>query len=129
MTLLYWIPALLYMAGIFVASSIPDVGPLPAEISDKSAHSLAYCGLAIVVLYALARGKAAAATIARAALAAAIASAYGVTDEWHQSFVPGRTADLADLQADAIGAALGAALAWGVASLRHRMRSSDGRKR
>lgn len=31
---------------------------------------------------------------------------YGITDEWHQSFVPGRTPDLLDLRNDAIGAAL-----------------------
>ncbi|GAB0056414.1 hypothetical protein SIID45300_00721 [Candidatus Magnetaquicoccaceae bacterium FCR-1] len=31
---------------------------------------------------------------------------YGVTDEWHQLFVPGRYADLLDLLADATGAAL-----------------------
>ena len=32
-----------------------------------------------------------------------------VTDEWHQSFVPGRTADPMDVVADVAGAALGAA--------------------
>ena len=33
-------------------------------------------------------------------------SFYGATDEWHQSFVPGRDADVRDLVADAVGAAL-----------------------
>jgi VanZ family protein len=117
---LYWIPALVYMAGIYFVSSIPDVGPLPGDVSDKSAHTLAYAGLAVVVLYALARGQAAAATIGRAALAFVIASAYGMTDEWHQSFVPGRTADWADVRADAVGAALGALLAWAAAAVRER---------
>jgi VanZ family protein len=32
---------------------------------------------------------------------------YAVSDEWHQSFVPGRTASLADLAADAVGLFLG----------------------
>lgn len=31
---------------------------------------------------------------------------YGVTDEFHQSFVPGRTPDVKDLRNDGIGAAL-----------------------
>jgi hypothetical protein len=35
----------------------------------------------------------------------AIAVLYGATDEWHQSYVPGRTASLADWATDAIGAA------------------------
>ena len=30
---------------------------------------------------------------------------YGVSDEWHQSFVPGRTAEWGDVRANAIGAA------------------------
>jgi len=33
---------------------------------------------------------------------------YGITDEFHQSFVPGRSADLTDLMADTIGGAVGA---------------------
>lgn len=31
---------------------------------------------------------------------------YGITDEWHQSFVPGRSPDWHDLRNDTIGAAL-----------------------
>ena len=34
---------------------------------------------------------------------------FGLSDEWHQSFVPGRMADGWDLLADAAGALLGAA--------------------
>ena len=40
-----------------------------------------------------------------------ITSACGVFDEWHQSFVPGRYASLADVMLDAVGAALGIWLA------------------
>jgi VanZ family protein len=51
-----------------------------------------------------------------AALAAAITIVYGVTDEFHQSFVPGRSADAYDLAADAAGAlaGTGACWAWGI---------------
>lgn len=46
---------------------------------------------------------------ARAAwLAAACASLYGITDELHQLFVPGRTADPLDWLVDTGGAAIGA---------------------
>ena len=44
-----------------------------------------------------------------------MAIAYGASDEWHQSFVPGRHADVWDLAADGVGAALalGVVGAWG----------------
>ncbi|MEX2043905.1 MAG: VanZ family protein, partial [Opitutus sp.] len=35
-----------------------------------------------------------------------VAAVFGATDEWHQSFVPGRTSEWADWIADALGAAL-----------------------
>ena len=37
---------------------------------------------------------------------------YGVSDEWHQSFVPGRNPSSADLLADVIGLFLGYVLTW-----------------
>ena len=46
-----------------------------------------------------------------------IAVLYGVSDEFHQSFVPGRTPDAADVLADAVGAALALTAAWGWAIL------------
>jgi len=43
----------------------------------------------------------------RALACVAIAAAYSLTDEFHQSFVPGRTASLSDCGIDTIGATLG----------------------
>jgi VanZ family protein len=40
-----------------------------------------------------------------------MASLYGVFDEWHQSFVPGRYASLTDVALDVAGAVLGIWLA------------------
>jgi len=50
--------------------------------------------------------------------AVVLGSAYGLTDEIHQAFVPGRSADPRDWVADTAGAVLGALLA--VAYLRRR---------
>ena len=41
--------------------------------------------------------------------AAALATLYGITDEYHQSLVPGRVASLADIVIDGIGALTAAA--------------------
>ena len=112
---LLWIPVFALMAAIFVASSMSSP-PTPAGVSDKSLHWLAYALLAALTLRALAEATWANVG-ARTVLAAwAIASAYGVTDEFHQRFTPGRHADWYDIAADALGAAsaVGALWAWGI---------------
>lgn len=116
--LLHWVPAIGYMAGIFAVSSIPDLGPLPGGVSDKSAHAVAYAGLGMVVLAALARWRLDEVTPRRAVLAIVISTLYGMSDEWHQSFVPGRSPEWGDVLADGIGAMLGVGLVSAVAKLR-----------
>jgi VanZ family protein len=39
-------------------------------------------------------------------IALVLVSAYGMSDEWHQSFTPGRSVELADWLADTSGAAM-----------------------
>jgi len=106
-----WAPVVLYMAAIFYVSSLPDVS-LPSGVSDVSGHSIAYLGLSIVVLRALAGGSLRRTRSGVAASAVAITVAYGASDEWHQAFVPGRSMELRDLMADATGAVVGAAACW-----------------
>jgi VanZ family protein len=111
-----WIVVVGYMAAIFFASSGP--GPALPSIShaDKLLHAAAFGGLAVLVSWAMTRGRLRSAAW-RALLAAALVSAaYGALDEAHQYFVPGRQSDVADLLADAIGAlaAAGAIRAWGI---------------
>jgi VanZ family protein len=48
----------------------------------------------------------------RYATAWGLAVLYGLSDEWHQSFVPGRTPDIVDIVTDAFGAAVGLFLVW-----------------
>ena len=114
-----WVPVAAYMALIFFISAQPQP-PLPSAISAAQGHSLGYMGLAVVTGRALAGGLASGANLGAAAGAWAIASAYAATDEWHQSFVPGRTADLHDWYADAIGALIGAGGCWAWGIIRSR---------
>lgn len=108
--LLLWGPVVLLMALIFTVSSMPDPGSLPGGVSDKTGHVAAYAVLGALVLRALARGWRGDVTVARCAAAAGFAALYGVTDELHQMLVPGRTAELMDVAADAVGAVCGVAL-------------------
>lgn len=97
----YGLLALLEMALIVWLSSRPgDQVGLPPPW-DKAGHGLAYAALGWLWAHAL--GK--------PAWAWGVAVLFGITDEWHQSMVPGRVADIADWLADAVGAALGVWLA------------------
>ena len=108
-----WAAPVIYAIAIFVLSSIPTPPAPPGAVTDKQVHALVYAGLALLVLRALAAGDASRVTFGRALGASAIAAAYGVTDEWHQWFVPGRVADALDLLANAVGALTATLLAWG----------------
>jgi len=107
-----WGPVILMMALIFAASSIPNLRRLPGGVSDKSGHSIGYAMLAGVLLRAFAGGRLRGVTWTRGLLAIVLATGYGITDEFHQLFVPGRSADRYDVLADCIGATLGVALGW-----------------
>jgi VanZ family protein len=115
-----WLPVVVYAVAIFFVSSM-STAPLPPGVSDKSGHGAAYAGFGLVVLRALAGASVTGVTVAASVAAVAIATAYGASDELHQLFVRGRTADLHDLAADASGAAAGVAVAWlGAAIIRSR---------
>lgn len=100
-----WAPVGACMALIFWLSSMSSP-PSPGPINDKVLHFAAYGGLATLCLRATSGGRLAGLTWRAALLAWFIATGYGVTDEFHQRFVPYRTADVADLVADALGAAV-----------------------
>jgi VanZ family protein len=103
------------MAGIFVASSVSEP-PMPTQVSDVSLHSVAYFGLTLLLIRALAVNRWSGVTALTLAAAWVIAAAYGMTDEWHQSFVPNRQADLRDVIANASGAVAAIVVvgAWGI---------------
>ncbi|MCA1585466.1 MAG: VanZ family protein [Acidobacteria bacterium] len=113
--LFLWLPVVAYMAAIFYLSSL-SFPPAPQEVSDKTLHVAAYGGLALVALRALAGGRWTGVTLGTLIGCWAIGTAYGLTDEWHQRFIEGRSPELADVSADALGAAIGAiaAGAWSI---------------
>lgn len=100
------------MAAIFYFSS--ESQPLPVlteHLWDKLLHTIEYTGLALLVFRALAgeglgRWPAVGLTIL-------IVSAYGASDEWHQSFVPMRSSDVQDWLTDTLAGAIGS-LAYAV---------------
>jgi VanZ family protein len=112
------------MAVIFLYSSIPDLTSTPFEVSDHTGHFVGYGLLGALVLRALSVGRWGGVTARSAALAWLLSTAYGVSDEWHQSFVPGRSPAFDDVVADALGAAAAIAGIVAAAAIR-RARSRE----
>jgi VanZ family protein len=109
---LAFFPAVSFAALIFFLSSQPQLPepPLAFEGIDKVLHAATYAVLAMLL-------RAGAGTAKGAWWWAVVAAVYGATDELHQSFVPGRSADLLDLLADTAGSCLGIALWLKLAAL------------
>ena len=113
---LRWGPAVLWAAMIFGLSSMSSLPPPPGGLTDKHAHFVTYGVLAALVVWGLTDRAPARTTWAAAAAAVALAALYGASDEWHQSFVPGREVSALDLAADTAGAAIAAVAlrAWAI---------------
>lgn len=71
---------------------------------DKLVHAVLYGGLALVVSMGLRRRGRPVSTLVQFWGPVAFAFLYGISDEFHQRFVPGRTADVWDACADGAGA-------------------------
>jgi VanZ family protein len=105
-SILIWGPPVAVMLAIFLSASVPELDTQDQGVDDKTAHFVAYGVLGAAFVRAFAGGRwtrVAARTGWQAWLASA---AYGATDEWHQSFVAGRTPSTLDWIADAAGAAV-----------------------
>jgi VanZ family protein len=107
------------MALIFALSSISNTPDLP-QGADKNVHALLYGGLGALLVRALAGGWRRRITVAIALSATVVAGLYGVTDEFHQHFVPPRQVEAADVAADTIGAGLAAFALFAWSAVRQR---------
>jgi VanZ family protein len=105
----FWKFAAAWALLIFLLSSIPGGSFPQAKIFsyDKILHASVYGVLGILCFLASARTWSLR-TAVLVLLSAAMTTLYGFTDEFHQLFVPGRSADLYDVLADAVGGLAGA---------------------
>lgn len=101
-----------YWIAMFVGTHLPRVPRALAEQGDKLLHIGAYAGLALLLtLWRFSRGTVTTGQIVRDAV---VIAAFGAFDELTQPLV-GRFCDFWDWVADATGAALGLAVATGIA--------------
>lgn len=102
---LFWLLTIGYMGIIFYLSSRHNI-PLPKlpKNFDKVIHMCAYIPLAYLFYFSL---KSSGINKYVFMTAFIFASIYGITDEFHQVFVPARDASIGDFLADTLGAFLG----------------------
>ena len=100
---LRWAAVIAWMGVIFFLSSradLPNFAPGLPGLEEISGHLIVYGVLAALLWWAL-RGMGARYPATWALILAVL---YGVTDEYHQSFVPGRTMSVIDVMVDLVGA-------------------------
>ncbi len=100
----YWIPALCTAILIFLISHQSQLPDMRGGPPDWLMHFLEYGFFTLTCVYGATRGfDDALRTPARLTMAFTLAALYGISDEWHQSFV-GRDATVRDWLADTVGA-------------------------
>ena len=105
-----WLPVVGVMALIFWGSSQPaeDIpGLFDIPHLDKVAHLIEYAVLGLALARPLGRSLTGGVLLAAVA---GIGLVYGVTDEVHQIWVPGRDFSFIDMAVDLLGALTGAGL-------------------
>jgi VanZ family protein len=107
-SLWHWLPPLAWMGLIFFLSAQPDLphapGPWVDTLLKKTGHALAYGVLAWLYWRALrvhAKGNRGSAAVR--AVSIVLTVAYALSDEYHQTFVPGRNGNLVDVTVDGMG--------------------------
>ena len=105
---LVYVPLIVYWIMLFIATTIP-VSSLPSvDVSDKLKHFGAFLGLSVLLsLTLIYQNKILLFKKYFMIAAFVISSLYGLLDEIHQSFVPGRNSEFLDWFADSVGAAIG----------------------
>ncbi len=123
-----WLPVLIWMVGIFIASAdaesgyrgsrilgpiirwlVPDISPLALErtvlFARKWVHFVTF-GILAALLYRALSGKAGSAVLPATAWKAwGFTVLYAISDEIHQTFVPSRVGSGWDVVIDSLGAA------------------------
>lgn len=113
----FWLPPIGHMAAIFFVSSLsnPQIG---GDMPDYALHALEYLLLALLLIRLFLTNPFQRASVNMSIswrqaclLGMALSILYGISDEIHQYFIPGRHCSLHDVAADAFASALACGIA------------------
>jgi VanZ family protein len=103
-TSLYKYPAILYAALIFILSAISSIAPPPRFVlEDKIYHFIEYGVFSSLLFLAFYHSRRESLKKHVFLLSCIVGITYGLSDEIHQSFVPGRSCEFLDFVADCLG--------------------------
>ncbi len=104
-----WAPVILWMIIIFTLSSIPgkEIPSVKIPHLDKIVHSIEYFILGFLLIRAFSNSATGVNRTLLVAFSIFIAAGFAITDELHQSFIPGRVTDIIDFMSDSMGSAVG----------------------
>lgn len=106
-------PAILVAIILFILSSIPYPPPVILNVSyeDLIMHAIVYSAFGFFVARALYNQTGYSRLKENLLLFTfLIGTIYGISDEFHQYFVPGRVSDILDVLADSVGTLIGFAV-------------------
>ncbi len=112
---LFWLPPVLWMGLIYFLSSFHKLQASPISWQDfiirKAAHFTEYAILCF--LFYRAFRKSTKFTVKEIlSMALVLTIVYALTDEYHQTFVAGRTGKPFDIGVDSLGAVFGLVFSW-----------------
>jgi len=109
----FWLPVLAYVAAIFAVSSMSSPpNPIHVPNSDKIYHLCEYGLLGVLLGRALRFSVSPYSPLAAVVMTISLVMIVGASDEYYQSFVPGRTCDVFDWLTDTTAGVLSQVLLW-----------------
>ncbi len=117
----YQLPILVWMAFIFTLSSVPGTNvPNLFPCFHHFVHFVEYSVLAFLCMRAVQRSFPEWIYTHITAVTMGISIAFAASDEWHQTFIPGRTGQVQTVFVDSLYAGIGAAFFWLILIVRKR---------
>ncbi len=97
-----WVPEFSWMLFIFILSSVPgaSIPNLPIPQFHIVVHFFEYSILGFLCMRAFIGGESQRGLIRSTFLSLALVSTFALSDEWHQTFIPGRNGQLETVMFD-----------------------------